>query len=614
MNRIATKILMALAAVAVPALAVAGFLGWMLITTVQEVGSDVEEALSTQRRIAQIRVLMEKESGLVFRVPSELDQAKITEYAGRLGDLAKLLDGEIEALAANRRVVTPETMKAIADNRAQAKNTTAKVIEAAKSFSQTVAVELASGPFDSSVTKTSALLDKVTANVDSIAEAARANLRESSVWAWWLAPIGFVAVLIALGLGLWMVRRSVVAPLAGITDGMGALAGGKFEIDVVGIERKDEIGQMARAVVIFRDAAVDKQRLEKETEASRRLAEDERRSSAEARTKAAEDQALAQARAAEEQATVVRALASGLSAIAAGNLMFRLKDGFSEAYRQIKDDFNATVGQLHDAIRVIASATREVATTTAEISSSTTDLSQRTEEQAASLEQTTSSMQAIAATVRKNAESAQQANDVAGKTCTVADRGGEIVGRAVGAMARIEDSSRKVADIIGVIDEIARQTNLLALNAAVEAARAGESGRGFAVVAAEVRSLAQRSSQAAKDIKELITNSSGQVQEGVQLVNQAGASLNEIVGSIKQVAEIVSAIASVSVEQSNGIEQVNAALNQMDEVTQQNSALVEQNAAAAKSLEQQSQAMEEEVRFFQVGDADQSEKQQRAAA
>ena len=614
MNRISTKLLMALAAVAVPALAVAGVLGWMLITTVQEVGSDVESALSTQRRVGQIRVLMEKESGLVFRLPSELDQAKITEYAGRLAEFAKLIDSEIEALAANSRIVTADMMKSINANRASAKNTTVKIIDAAKSFSQTVAVELASGPFESSMSKTNVLLDTVSSNVDSIAETARENLKQSSVWAWRLAPIGFTAVLIALGLGLWMVRRSVVAPLGDITHGMGALAGGKFDIDVPSIGRKDEIGQMARAVVIFRDAAVDKQRLERETEESRKQAEDERRAAAEARTKAAEDHTLVQAKAAEEQAQVVRSLANGLSAIAGGNLTFRLNDGFSDAYRQIKDDFNSTIAQLHDAISVIASATREVATTTAEISSSTTDLSQRTEQQAASLEQTTSSMEEIAVTVRKNAESAQQANQVAGKTCTVADRGGEIVGRAVGAMARIEDSSRKVADIIGVIDEIARQTNLLALNAAVEAARAGESGRGFAVVASEVRSLAQRSSQAAKDIKELISNSSGQVQEGVQLVNQTGASLNEIVASIKQVAEIVSAIAAVSAEQSNGIEQVNAALNQMDQVTQQNSALVEQNAAAAKSLEQQSQAMEGQVRFFQVDSTGESERPRRAAA
>jgi methyl-accepting chemotaxis protein len=176
------------------------------------------------------------------------------------------------------------------------------------------------------------------------------------------------------------------------------------------------------------------------------------------------------------------------------------------------------------------------------------------------------------------------------------------VAKAVEAMARIEESSRKISDIIGVIDEIARQTNLLALNAAVEAARAGEAGRGFAVVASEVRTLAQRSSQAAKDIKDLITNSNGKVQEGVGLVNKAGTALGEIVSAIKEVAEIVAGIATASAQQSSGIEQVNKAISQMDEATQQNSALVEENAATAKALEQQAMTMDQRVAFFRVED------------
>jgi methyl-accepting chemotaxis protein len=212
-------------------------------------------------------------------------------------------------------------------------------------------------------------------------------------------------------------------------------------------------------------------------------------------------------------------------------------------------------------------------------------------------------MEEIAATVKKNAENAQTANQSAAGTRDVATRGGAVVAEAVTAMAKIEDSSRKIADIIGVIDEIARQTNLLALNAAVEAARAGDAGRGFAVVASEVRSLAQRSSQAAKDIKDLITSSTVQVKEGVDLVNRTGASLTEIVESIKKVAEIVADIASASVEQSAGIEQVNKALTQMDEVTQQNSALVEENAATAKTLEHQAKAMDERVAFFKLEEA-----------
>ncbi len=180
----------------------------------------------------------------------------------------------------------------------------------------------------------------------------------------------------------------------------------------------------------------------------------------------------------------------------------------------------------------------------------------------------------------------------------------KFVAKAVEAMAKIEESSRKISDIIGVIDEIARQTNLLALNAAVEAARAGEAGRGFAVVASEVRSLAQRSSQAAKDIKDLITNSNGQVKDGVTLVNQAGTALTEIVESFKSVAEIVADIANASSEQASGIEQVNKALTQMDEVTQQNSALVEENAATAKTLEHQAKAMDERVAFFKLVDSE----------
>jgi methyl-accepting chemotaxis protein len=262
------------------------------------------------------------------------------------------------------------------------------------------------------------------------------------------------------------------------------------------------------------------------------------------------------------------------------------------------------VNELLDSVSGVMSeikqASREVASAAAEISSATTDLSQRTEEQAASLEQTSSSMEEIAATVKKNAENAKHANDLTRGTREVADRGGEVVAQAVSAMARIEESSRKISDIISVIDEIARQTNLLALNAAVEAARAGEAGRGFAVVASEVRSLAQRSSQAAKDIKDLIMNSSSQVQDGVQLVNRAGTSLKDILESIKQVADIVADIATASSEQAGGIEQVNKALTQMDEVTQQNSAMVEENAATARTLEQQAGSMDERIGAFRL--------------
>jgi methyl-accepting chemotaxis protein len=280
---------------------------------------------------------------------------------------------------------------------------------------------------------------------------------------------------------------------------------------------------------------------------------------------------------------------------------------------QIVSSVNTMVNQIRTAIAEIKSSAREVTNASAEISGSTTDLSQRTEEQAASLEETSASMEEISATVKKNAENARHASQSASATKDVADRGGQVVAQAVQAMVKIEDSSRKISDIIGVIDEIARQTNLLALNAAVEAARAGEAGRGFAVVASEVRSLAQRSSQAAKDIKDLITNSNSQVKDGVDLVNRAGEALSEIVASIKSVADIVADIATASSEQATGIDEVNKALTQMDGVTQQNSALVEENAATAKTLEHQAQAMDEQVAFFQFDQGQQPAEAQRVA-
>jgi methyl-accepting chemotaxis protein len=277
--------------------------------------------------------------------------------------------------------------------------------------------------------------------------------------------------------------------------------------------------------------------------------------------------------------------------------------GKAGATKLVSEGFNSFLDTVVEVLAQIKSSSAEVADAATGISTATTDMSQRTEEQAASLEQTSASMEQIASTVKKNAENARNASQTSASTCDMAERGGAVVAQAVAAMSKIEGSSRQIADIIGVIDEIARQTNLLALNAAVEAARAGDAGRGFAVVASEVRSLAQRSSQAAKDIKDLINSSTGQVKEGVDLVNRAGGQLQEIVKSIKGVAEVVADIAAASGEQANGIDQVNKAISQMDEVTQQNSALVEENAATARTLEEQAAGMDGLIATFTLDES-----------
>src|SRR5579862_3931638 len=413
-----------------------------------------------------------------------------------------------------------------------------------------------------------------------------------------LVLIAVIAVIMGAA-GAFFVYRTVILLVNRMRLVMMELAAGNLQAKFDGVDRTDEIGDFARALLSFKTAAIEKLRTDAEAKEQRERADAER-AAAEAERRQVEAE---KARAAAEQARADKALADGLSRMSEGDLTISLDDGFTETYRQIKDDFNVTIARLRETIESIVTSTRDVTNASGEISSSTTDLSQRTEEQAASLEETSASMEEIAATVKKNAENAQQANESAAKARDVADRSGQVVAQAVKAMAQIETSAGKISDIIGVIDEIARQTNLLALNAAVEAARAGDAGRGFAVVASEVRTLAQRSSQAAKDIKDLITSSNGKVKAGVELVNQAGAALAEILETIKSVATVVSEIAGASIEQASGVEQVNKALAQMDEVTQQNSALVEENAATAKTLEHQAKAMDERVSFFRLGDA-----------
>ena len=289
-----------------------------------------------------------------------------------------------------------------------------------------------------------------------------------------------------------------------------------------------------------------------------------------------------------------------LSAIAEGDLTARMHGDFQGVFAAMRDDANATVAQLTQIVGQIQEAAGSINLAAGEIATGNSDLSRRTEQQAANLEETAASMEELTSTVRQNAEHARQANQLAIGAHTVATQGGHVVGEVVTTMAAIQTSSKKIAEIISVIDGIAFQTNILALNAAVEAARAGEQGRGFAVVASEVRTLAQRSAGAAKEIKGLIDDSVGKVAEGSQLVNQAGATMGEIVASVQRVTDIMAEISAASQEQSAGIDQVNQTVVQMDETTQQNAALVEEATAAARAMEEQATQLADAVAIFRL--------------
>lgn len=305
--------------------------------------------------------------------------------------------------------------------------------------------------------------------------------------------------------------------------------------------------------------------------------------------------------------TPLKEITNTMSSLAKGDLTNTMNGDYQGEFASMVEAVNATLNNLVDVVSRIRQSSGNIASASSEIAQGNADLSQRTEEQASSLEETASSMEELTSTVKQNADNARQANQLAAGARDEAEKGGEVVNNAVSAMGEINDASKKIADIISVIDEIAFQTNLLALNAAVEAARAGEQGRGFAVVATEVRNLAQRSAGAAKEIKSLINDSVRKVEDGSRLVDQSGKTLVEIVSSVKKVSDIVAEIAAASQEQSAGIEQVNKAVVQMDEVTQQNGALVEEAAAASASLDEQAKALDNLVSFFKVGqDAERS--------
>ncbi|WP_293825297.1 methyl-accepting chemotaxis protein [uncultured Brevundimonas sp.] len=435
-----------------------------------------------------------------------------------------------------------------------------------------------------------AAVDEIKASNAVALEAAREAQESASRTALIGVIVGLAAALVmALAVG-FVTTRAIVRPIFVMIGHMQRLMAGDTAIQIVGADRKDEFGKMGQAIVAFRDAAVDKLRVEQEAAAQRSSSEQERAASE-----------AEKAREAEADRVAIQALAQGLSAMANGDLTHRIEAEFAPKAAQLKADFNAAIAQLQQAVAVVAANVAGIRSGAGEISQAADDLSRRTEQQAASLEETAAALDQITATVNKTAMGARQASDVVQAARGDAEKSGVVVRDAVSAMTAIETSSSQIGQIIGVIDEIAFQTNLLALNAGVEAARAGDAGRGFAVVASEVRALAQRSAEAAKEIKTLISASTGQVGAGVKLVGETGEALRRIVDRVAEIDSLVAEIAASAQEQAVGLAQVNTAVNQMDQVTQQNAAMVEQSTAASHSLAQEAEGLEASVARFRVG-------------
>jgi methyl-accepting chemotaxis protein len=403
----------------------------------------------------------------------------------------------------------------------------------------------------------------------------------------------FVTVLALAVIGMLVIIMRVVRPIGALTRCMDSLAHGNRDVTVPGETRQDEIGGMARSVEVFRQAAIRNAQLEIEADESRRKNEAERE----------ELQRRAEAEAEERLTKATGSLASGLKRLADGDMLCEIQDQFAPQFEALRHDFNRSVEQLRSALLDVGGTASAVRNGSGEISQASDNLARRTEQQAASLEQTAAALEEITSNVKATSQRAGDARDLVRSTRSRADHSGGVVANAVTAMGRIEEASSKITQIISVIDEIAFQTNLLALNAGVEAARAGEAGKGFAVVAQEVRELAQRSANAAKEIKALIANSEIAVGDGVKLVNETGKGLSEIAEMVQSINVHMDAIATAAQEQSVGLGEVNTAVNHMDQATQQNAAMVEEMNAASAGLAQESVKLGDLLGRFRTGNA-----------
>ncbi len=605
-RRIERMTMLALALLTIFVLSGQGVVGWLFQQSSTELIAAMERGRAANASVVQLTALQKDIKLHVVQVQQFLTDVSATRGLDGLGDGFDLAAENAAAfeddLAQLRSMAATLGAPALESAAAGLETAFGPYYELGQKMARAYVAEgpqagnALMGEFDGKAAAMSAAVDATNRSVARLVEAsAQAIAAEEVSSAGRERRALIVAIVAALGTALFAVgmnlvlRGGLLKPLGQATEALHRLAGGDMSAELSGVDRRDEMGDLARAFAAFKAAAHEKERLEAEAA--------ERRAEAEA-TRGRE--AAAARRAAEEQALVVREIGSGLAELSAGNLGHRITAVFPGDYERLRRDFNEAMDELQATMRTISGATDAMHSGSGEISQAADDLSRRTEQQAASLEEAAAALDQITATVRRTAEGAVHGRDVAAAARSDAEASGRIVEEAVTAMTEIEGSSRQVSQIIGVIDEIAFQTNLLALNAGVEAARAGEAGKGFAVVAQEVRALAQRSAEAAKEIKSLIATSSGQVEHGVDLVGRTGEALGRIVRQVAEVSEIVETIAASAREQSTGLGEVNVAVNQMDQVTQQNAAMVEETTAASHSLSDKAEELSRLVARFRL--------------